>query len=210
MHFLIATGIIFFLCNDHCFNGVIELQHYREDTPEMREAYSFLNTDVPYDSILISNEELTICGDTLISIHSDMNRRPYSTYIQYRDSVFMKLKNGIYKRIRIEPGISLIDNYHDEKRYEKFLGLQTKGFSSITREGTTEYQFDILTDLKFPCQTEHKYLFSRVFSNKGIIMNTKEKYLLTNVTKTTVVKSISIDIQNCKEKIEELDFIRPE
>lgn len=210
MHFLIAIKIIFFLCNDHCFNGIIELQHYREDTPEMREAYSFLNTDVPFDSILISNEELTICGDTLISIHSDMNRRPYSTYIQYRDSVFMKLKNGNYKLIRIEPGISLIDNYNDEKRDEKFLGFQTKGFSSITREGTTEYQFEILTDLKFPSQAEHKYLFSKVFSSKGFIMNTKEKYLITNITKTTLVKSISIGTQNCIEKINDLDFIRPE
>ena len=192
------------------FNGTILLQHYREDTPEMREAYSFLNSDVPFDSILISNEELMICGDTLISIHSDVNRRPYSTYIQLRDSLYMKLKDGTFKLIRIPTGLSLLKDFFDHEIKDTILGNTTNEFSSINRIGDTEYKFKIAEELMFHRQAENKFLFSKVFSKKGFILYTAEKYVIYNLTKTTKVISFSRENQNCKEKIEELNFIEPD
>lgn len=188
------------------FYGSINIKHQRQDTIEMREAYSFLNSDVPFDSILISFEKITICGDTLISIHSDVNGKSFSTYVQLQDLFFARRKDGTYKQIYTELGISKIKKFDKGKTKKIILGFDTQEFKSMNNIGDTEYTFNISQIFNFSEQVKNKYIFSKVFCDEGLILQFEENYLPRNIFKKSTVNSITMEKYNCKVQLDQVNF----
>lgn len=188
------------------FNGTIHINHIRPDNAETREAYTFLNTEVPFDDIVTSYEEVTICGDTLISIHRDQIDIPYSTYIQIKDRLFIQRKDSSYKRIRTQLGIGQIDKFYKSKKKSNQLGIETVEYIGTSSNGETDYILQVALKFNFKQQAGNKYLFSNVFCKEGLILHTNKRYLPTNLDFISVVNRIEIQTLSCKEKIEELNF----
>ena len=208
--YVIIIPMILIHSVNNTFNGIIHKQHLRPDNIETREAYSFLNTDVPFDDIVKSYEEITICGDTLISIHSDQIGLPYSTYIQLKDRLYIQLKDGSYKRIRQQLGIGEIDKLYTSQKRSNQLGMETAEYKATSKNGDTDYILQVTPMLNFKHQAKNKYLFANVFSEEGIILYINKKYLPSNMDFISIVDQIEFKKLTCKEKIEELNFIEPD
>jgi hypothetical protein len=203
---LIILLIKVLLLNFPEFTGEIIINHVKEDNEAYLHDSFFLDRGKDYKEYLKTTEIFIICGDTLISFALDMSLDTFATYIQVKDNLFKKSsqKEGFIK-LGYNTAIGKVKKFERVNGSKTMLGRRVKKHLSFTPSGNIEYESYIDTEVIYS-QYIYKYLFAKVFTQEGLLVNNKETYLPKNKIKYSTIKSIIPKQCNCNIYFENLGF----
>lgn len=195
------------LLNLPVFTGEIIISHVKEDNEAYLHDSFFLDRDKDYKDYLNTTEIFTICGDTLISVSLDESLDTFAIYIQIKDNLFKKSsqREGFIK-LKYNTAIGKVKEFKKVDGERIFLGREAIKHLSNTPSGNIEYESYIDTEVIYS-QFRHKYLFSKVFTQEGLLLSNKETYLPKNKVKYSTVKSYQPKQCTCKGFLDNFGFI---